>query len=145
MASRYASVKGAYTWKTDSLLYLESSRERTFKNAKDLCSRIPGHRLAIYKTHLQARIMVTHAGIVKSTSGNMVTFDLTRSKDKGTPVVWGDGTPFLQTEISSYLTLEDSSTGERFFTYLPGENISNLRDSDKFIFMCQANPKAVEW
>lgn len=43
--------------KKDGLLYWEKSSKTTFEYGKNLCAKIPGHRMSIFKTKVQNDVM----------------------------------------------------------------------------------------
>nr|XP_045588013.1 protein MTL1-like isoform X1 [Procambarus clarkii] len=137
---KQGSVEGRYRWEEDHLLYLALNTSRTFTAARAFCASIPGHRLAIFKTPTQLQVLAAFASQVQASSGDMVTFDLTRSS-RG--LVWGDGTPYTLTTLSNYPLKDNKDPSMTSFTFLQGE-VRSVKDF-AFMFLCQVNPLRVDW
>ncbi|XP_069987483.1 uncharacterized protein [Penaeus vannamei] len=134
------SVRGEYSFKKDNLLYLTPPFTRTYDVAKSFCSRIPGHRLGVYKTLQQLSILdpYRYAPTVPDT--------LYISVEKGpSGIVLGDGTLLADTALGQAVEIvTDNDDSLNVYVFYQGK----LNDGDgsrSRFFMCQANPLAVEW
>ncbi|XP_042891638.1 uncharacterized protein LOC122266113 [Penaeus japonicus] len=124
----------------DGLVYFEVGRTMSYLETKDLCSNLPGHRVPIFKSERQRRVI-----------DQLFNRDVSRAfwvdlrKVSSTDYVWGDGTPFGDTEISASLTIRKGALPEAAHSWY----ISALLEKSMTHFqeraVCQANPFGVEW
>ncbi|XP_069980502.1 uncharacterized protein [Penaeus vannamei] len=123
----------------DGLVYTEATRRGYFVEAEALCSGVPGHRVPIFKTRAQQDVM---GQLLRLDSSRAFWVDL--RKTSLTDYVWGDGTPFQDTEISAFLQINRGFATEAVHSYF-----SALLEKPKTGFLervvCQANPFGVEW
>ncbi|ROT71316.1 hypothetical protein C7M84_010366, partial [Penaeus vannamei] len=96
----------------DGLVYTEATRRGYFVEAEALCSGVPGHRVPVFKTRSQQDVM---GQLLRLDSSRAFWVDL--RKTSLTDYVWGDGTPFQDTEISAFLQINRGFATEAVHSY----------------------------
>ncbi|KAK8402872.1 hypothetical protein O3P69_000873 [Scylla paramamosain] len=132
---------GTYGLREDKMLYLVVADRTNFTAAKELCSRIPGHRLAITKTINQHETLLRIAN-EKQTS---LWVDLRAEKTTaGYKVLWGDDTLYSDSEASRmakmFTSPETQETVTRYYR-LKGNVLHDTTLAMELCNpLCQANP-----
>ncbi|XP_066963251.1 uncharacterized protein [Macrobrachium rosenbergii] len=122
----------------DTLLYLKPNVTLNFTDAKAYCSKIPGHRLSIYKKMDQWR------AISAKMDNNEPYWVVDLQKQDDNTAIWGDGTLYKDTEIGQNLPLQNAYSIARIYIFFNG----TLDDGVSYRmrrFFCQANPFGVDW
>ncbi|CAL4136906.1 unnamed protein product [Meganyctiphanes norvegica] len=144
------TVPAKYKARKDDLLYLEPDFKLDWTSAKAWCEKLPGHRLAIFKTRTQGNLLIH---IQKALNVGRLTFDLQQvSNGKA----WGDGTPYDGSDTDKHLEAQgvkvyDSTDPINDIYYLAlsvDQNELYLWDGQKdypYWFICQANPLGIDW
>ncbi|XP_042892880.1 uncharacterized protein LOC122266955 [Penaeus japonicus] len=124
----------------DGLVYFEFGRMMSYSETKALCSNLPGHRVPIFKSERQRRVMDQIF-----TSGPFRAYWVDLRKTSPTDYVWGDGTLFGDTRISTMLALRKGALPEAVHSW----GLSTLYEKPETDFqeraVCQANPFGGEW
>ncbi|XP_045133818.1 uncharacterized protein LOC123517609 [Portunus trituberculatus] len=132
---------GTYDLREDKMLYLVVSDRANFTAAKELCKRIPGHRLAITKTINQYETLLRIAN-EKQIS---LWVDLRGEKTTaGDVVLWGDDTLYSDSGASRVAKMETSPgtqvTKTRYYR-LKGNVLHGTTLAKELCHpLCQAHP-----
>ncbi|XP_037778097.1 uncharacterized protein LOC119574896 [Penaeus monodon] len=116
----------------DGFLYVEPVAMAIHLDARIFCSKIPGHRLAMFKTEAQKQALYA----LSARTGRAYNIDLTFS---GGNLYWGDGTQLGDAERQS---MDLGKTGKPDMKY-DGGKFSETDHSKNFL--CQANPNGLDW
>ncbi|XP_069158028.1 uncharacterized protein [Procambarus clarkii] len=130
----------SYGLGSDNFLYFISYTTHVYSEGKDLCARVPGHRLAMLKTAAQFN------AAEKLANGTKVLVDLSRPGIIGTPMVWGDGSPYTTAgSVSSVASIQDDQNNPVVYRLEPSRfNDVGLADAT-YRVLCQANPLGLDW
>ncbi|XP_042242225.1 uncharacterized protein LOC121879627 [Homarus americanus] len=124
----------------DNYLYLVTKHQRTFTQGKELCAKIPGHRLATIKT---ARQFETVTAMLK-VNNSAVWVDLVRPGAPGTPLEWGDGTLYMEGTVTQLATVATHRSVASPY-YLQSSFFDDKSYTVIFNILCQANPLGLDW
>ncbi|XP_066989625.1 uncharacterized protein [Macrobrachium rosenbergii] len=129
----YSSTKGP-----DGYLYVISSVSLDFNASKDACSRIPGHRLAVFHRMDQMNFFIT---LWTQLDSPQTWVDL-----RGTPggMQWGDGTYMAATELKGKVEIVEVLTLPYAFRYTSSRFDDYTMDAD-FRILCQGDPSGNGW
>ncbi|KAG7167295.1 hypothetical protein Hamer_G017207 [Homarus americanus] len=130
----------------DNYLYLVTNHQRTFTHGKELCAKIPGHRLATIKTARQFETVTAMLNANSMSWGSCwpVWVDLEKPGVLATPLQWGDGTLYgdgTVTQLATVVTERDYAAVYR----LEDQNFDDKSDPDLYYILCQANPLGLDW
>ncbi|KAK3875675.1 hypothetical protein Pcinc_019467 [Petrolisthes cinctipes] len=129
-----------YENRSDGLLTLLGKQTMTFNETKKFCASIPGHRMAMTKKKTQIEVL---KNLQNRAGGAEIWVDLVKS-DVGL-AIWGDRTPYEDTEASQVATTfgeEGVLTAFRF----KEQHFHDRAKSIPFLPLCQANPlDSDEW
>ncbi|KAK3857712.1 hypothetical protein Pcinc_036042 [Petrolisthes cinctipes] len=113
----------------------------TFNKTKEFCASIPGHRMAMTKKNTQIEVL---KDLQKRAGGAEIWVDLVRSTVGPNiwEAIWGDGTPYKQTEAGQVVNAKADNTGVLdlvAYRFRQQELNDNLA-SKQYLPLCQANP-----
>lgn len=140
---REDSIEGTYSFQEgDDLLYVEMNNKMSFDNGNRTCGFIPGHRLIIIKTEVQYRYLQI---LWENHQTYWVVLNLKKIvTGLSMEPVWGDGTPYNQTELQEdYRVDGDGNNFDVYVIYY--RKIDDYVRNYAYTIICQANPLGVEW
>ncbi|KAK3857715.1 hypothetical protein Pcinc_036045 [Petrolisthes cinctipes] len=112
----------------------------TFDETKEFCASIPGHRMAMTKKKTQIEVL---KDLQNRAGGAQIWVDLVKS-DVGLPI-WGDGTPYNDTEASQVANTFDDEGVLTVFRFVNQHFYDRIK-SILCLPLCQANPlDSDEW
>ncbi|KAK3857719.1 hypothetical protein Pcinc_036049 [Petrolisthes cinctipes] len=123
-----------YEITSDGLLTLLGNQNMTFDETKEFCASIPGHRMAMTKKKTQIEVL---KDLQKRAGGAEIWVDLVKS-DVGLPI-WGDGTPYNDTEASQVAKAFDEEGVLTVFRFV-NQHFHDRIKSILCLPLCQANP-----
>ncbi|KAK3873954.1 hypothetical protein Pcinc_021067 [Petrolisthes cinctipes] len=121
----------------DGLLYVILEEPVTFMEAREMCQKLPGHRLAITKFKQQYNILFNTANHYDEE----LWVDL-HSMGKDHPRIWGDKTPFDDTETRDVAETKDGFKEEKGYR-MRGNELHDTDINKKYLPFCQASPSGV--
>ncbi|KAG7154342.1 hypothetical protein Hamer_G017541 [Homarus americanus] len=124
----------------DNLLYVELNEMTSWERAKELCARIPGHRLAMYKTTTQHDIMM-ELYFKNPRKGMLIN---ARKTADGKDRVWGDKTKFSSLPKVKLMFI-DAGMHRPGYTVFLSRIYGKEKSAGHDRVVCQANPRGVEW
>ncbi|KAK3857717.1 hypothetical protein Pcinc_036047 [Petrolisthes cinctipes] len=113
----------------------------TFNKTKEFCASIPGHRMAMTKKNTQIEVL---KDLQKRAGGAEIWVDLVRST-VGLNIweaIWGDGTPYKQTEASQVVNAKADDMGvlDLVAYRFRQQGFYDNSASKQYLPLCQANP-----
>ncbi|KAK4322401.1 hypothetical protein Pmani_006860 [Petrolisthes manimaculis] len=123
--------------KGDGLLYVILKEPVTFFEARKMCQRLPGHRLAITKFEKQYTLVLNMA----QHFDEELWVDL-HGMGKDLPRIWGDSTPFDDTETATVANTKDGFKEEKGYR-LRGDDLHDTDITKPYKPICQACPTGV--
>ncbi|XP_042219576.1 uncharacterized protein LOC121864575 [Homarus americanus] len=130
-----------YEVREDNLLYMMSQEASNFNTSKELCEKIPGHRLVMPKL---AQQFLTVKAIYEE-KGTQLWIDLHRKDTPMTPDHWGDGTPYNSTSTSEIAVTANDETVASSYRMSTGGVLFDRTYDVSYHTLCQANIYGVEW
>ncbi|KAG7170418.1 hypothetical protein Hamer_G023648 [Homarus americanus] len=155
-----------YEVREDNLLYMMSQEASNFNTSKELCEKIPGHRLTLAggtQGALESRSCVYALvarcrrtldaggrsdmghGALEIVSCTQLWIDLHRKDTPMTPDHWGDGTPYNSTSTSEIAVTANDETVASSYRMSTGGVLFDRTYDVSYHTLCQANIYGVEW
>ncbi|KAF2364781.1 C-type lectin fold [Trinorchestia longiramus] len=122
---------------SDGYVYWLAPNRSTIEEAREMCNKLSGFRLGIYKLDQQVSILDKYYKISGATDS--ILMGLTKDADSGDPV-WDDGSKFVASGAYKDLIVDDGGPASTVYAYGLNDKINDVPGTYEGWPLCQGRP-----